>query len=156
METAGCIDEHRIAQQGIGPLQGFFGDFHRRDLVSHREYGHVQLFADDFQLGDGCRTVYVPGHHQRFLPVFPQEVGQFAYRGSLASALEPHQHDHSRRIGRHVQLALGPSQELDQLLMDDFYDILAGSEIGVYLLPHGPLLDLGGEFLDDLEVYIRF
>ena len=40
--------------------------------------------------------------------------------------------------------------------MDDFHDILAGSEIGVNLLPHGPLLDLGGEFFDDLEVHIRF
>ena len=100
-------------------------------------------------------AVHVPGHHQRLLPVFPQVVGQLAQSGGLAGALEPHQHDYRRRIGRLVQLALGAPQELDELLMDDFHNILAWSEIGVNLLPHGPLLDLGGKFFDDLEVHIR-
>ena len=40
--------------------------------------------------------------------------------------------------------------------MDDFHNILAGSEIGVNLLPHGPLPDLCGKFLDDLEIHIGF
>ncbi len=71
MQAAGGIDEHRVTQQGIGPFQRLFRDFHRRNLIPHGEHRHVQLSADDFQLGNGRRTVHIPSATiSGFLPCF--------------------------------------------------------------------------------------
>ena len=65
------------------------------------------------------------------------------------------------RIGRgtvsgQVQLAAGPTHEIDEFTVDDLYELLVGREASQNVLTDRAFADPGQEVLDDLEVDVGF
>ena len=81
-------------------LNGGLGNIHRVDLP-HLKHGNVQLPAHDLQLVDGSGAEGIAGGQQRALAVLPLHIPrQFGSVGGFARAVEPHQHNYGRRLGR--------------------------------------------------------
>lgn len=74
----------------------------------------------------------------------------------MPGALQAAHHDDGGRLGRHLQFRIFGAHELDQLVVDDFDDLLRGIERGEDLLPHRLFRNVGDKLLGDLEIDVRF
>jgi hypothetical protein len=118
----------------------------------------VKLLAKLLELQDGCRALHVGGNHQGVLPLFAQIVGEFGDGGGFAGALQAYQHDDRWRRACIVEFvfAIGATQHLDQLLVDDFDYLLRGREAFQHFAADGALLHPRYKLLDDLKTHVGF
>ena len=154
MQTAGGIDDNRIAGQVRRFIQRLPGNVHRGYFVAQGKHRYAYLLAQHLQLGNGGRTVHVGGNQQRALLFLLQIVSQLTHRGGFTGALQAHQHDDGRRLIRHRQFGLGPAQKRRQLFVNDLDDLLAGAQILLDFRAQRALFDLSDKILRDLEVYV--
>ena len=75
------------------------------------------------QLGDSGGAVNVGCNQQGALALLAEAQSEFGGHGRLAGALQAHEHEHIRRRAGKVKGSRF-SQELDELLVDDFDDLL--------------------------------
>ena len=151
VQTAGGVDDDRVAAIVARVFHGLFGDLHRIALALFKDL-HAHLSADDLQLLDGCGAVDVAGDEQGLFAALLDEVAELGGHGGLARALQSAEHVDGRRLGGIGQFGVGAAHELGQFVVYDLDDLLAGREAAQNLLPHGALGDLFDEILDDCEV----
>ena len=104
------------------------------------------------ELVDGRRTVDVGRDQIGLAFEFAAQLErQLGAGGGLARALQAHDHDDGRRAGQ-VEVSGLSAEDLDELLVDDLHDLLAGIEALEHVLADGPFPDAFNEVLDDLEI----
>ena len=81
--------------------------------------------------------------------------GQLAAGGRFARALQAAHHQHGQ-LGLEMQRGVDRAHQVDQLLMDDADQLLAGIERGQHFFADGLLGDLGHEVLDDRVADVGF
>ena len=111
--------------------------------------------ADDLELLDSVGALEVGGHEEDGLALLAQPLAELSGQRRLTSALEASQHEDGRAGLCEGQLTGGAAQNLNELVVNDRDDLLAGVEgLGarrtVCLLTH-----LGGELTNDGEGDIR-
>ena len=104
----------------------FFGNFHRRYLVTKRKYRNIKLRAQNFQLFYSCRAVNVGRNQHGVLAFFAQHIGKFAGRGGFTCALQAYQHNNRRRFRRNCKFALCAAKQFGKFFINNFYNLLAG------------------------------
>ncbi|OQB97186.1 MAG: hypothetical protein BWX80_04141 [Candidatus Hydrogenedentes bacterium ADurb.Bin101] len=87
----------------------------------------------------------------RFLEVH----GQFARTRRFALALQAHQHNNSWRLLRTGQGSVFLTHNLDQFVVHNLDDLLAGVNTGKHFLTDGRFLNIGDKLLYHLNVDIR-
>ena len=109
---------------------------------------HVGALGDHRQLVDGVRALQVGGDQQRRVALGLEVHGELAGQGRLARALQAREQDHGgRRLGQPEPPGL-PTEQLDELLVDDLDDLLRGVQRPGDLGTHRPLADPVGEHAD--------
>ena len=127
MQAAGGVDNHQVVAVVLGVFQGFGGDFHRVFLAHFKDLG-PGLFADDFQLVDGCRTVNVAGHQQRAVPLVLEIPGELGRMGGFTASLKAAHEHHAGGLGGELDAGVVLAHQSGQLVVDDFNDLLGGGE----------------------------
>ena len=147
MGAAGGIQDDDVMAAELRRLHGAAGDFHRSLSGDDGKRRDLHLFAELAQLLLRGRTARVERGHQHFLVLaLRQPLGDLGGGGRLAGALQAdHHHDDGR--GR-IQVdghAFG-AQHVDQFVVDDLDDHLAGldrlqnlgaNRLGAYLVGEG-------------------
>ena len=130
MQAAGGVQHHHVIAAKRGLRLGALRDLHGG--LAHHDGQRVDadLLAQDGQLLHRGGAVGVQGRHQHaLLLAVLQAQGQFRGRGGLARTLQADHQDgggrvvDAQRLGGVVAL-----QDLDQLVMDDLDDLLAGAD----------------------------
>ncbi len=78
-----------------------------------------------------------------------EQLRELAGERRLARTLQAREHDDRGRVLRELQAALLPTQDRDELLVDDLDDLLSGVQRLVDLVAERSLAHLRGELLDD-------
>ena len=82
-------------------------------------------------------------------------AGELAASGRFAGALQPTHHQ-DRDVGLEMQRRVDRAHQVDQLLVDDADELLAGIERSQHLFADGLFGELGHEVLDDRIVDVGF
>ena len=126
--AGGVEHDHVVAAEPAG-LDGAARDLHRALPGDDRQGIDADLLAEHRELLHRRRTPGVEGGHQRLAPHLlveaPRDLGG---GGGLAGALQPDHHDRHRRRGIEVDRIGGGAERLDELVMDDLDDHLAGGD----------------------------
>ena len=136
-------------------LYAFLGNLNRGFLITHLEYGHVDLRTNDLQLLDSCGTVHVTRDQKGTLALLFVHQRKLTCVGGFTRTLQTHHHNDCGRLGGNGQLGLRAAHQSGQLLVDDLDDLLSGIECFHDLGTNGTLghgIDKG---LDHLEVNVR-
>ena len=126
----------------------------RRRLPGHDGQGlDPRLHAQRRELLHRRRPAGVEGRHQDLLAVGLGEAhGELRRGGGLARALQTRHQDHGRRVDGEVDpLRLFPAQHVDQSVVDDLYDLLAGLDRTEHRLTGCAFAGLGDEVLDNRQ-----
>ena len=115
------------------------GDGRRRFAVDR----HADLLAEHLELIDGGGPLQVGGDQQRLAAALAQHQGELAGRGRLALALQAAEHEDGRPILGEGDVRIDRPHQLDQFVVDDLDDLLAGVEGAQHFLADGALRDLG-------------
>ena len=156
VEASGCIQKYHVVAVLIRVHQSGLGNLHRGNGVTHGEYRDIQLRTNHFQLLDSGRAVNVAGDQQRTFALFFIHTGQLGTVGGFTCALQTYHHDDGRRLRRNLQLCLGSTHEIDQLIVDDFDNLLGGNQTFQNLGTDGTFGYGFDEFAHNLEVYVCF
>ena len=136
LQTARGVDDDHVAHGVDGLTDGRPGDVDRMGAVA-AEHGHAStLAAQRGELVGGRRAIHVARGEQRVLALLLEHVGELDRRGGLTGALQAHEHDDVGDAAGEHELALGPAEQLGELVEHDLDDVLRRRE-GVH--------DLGGE-----------
>ena len=115
----------------------------------------ADLVAELHELVDGGGSVDVGGDQQRLAALLAQPDRQLGGGGGLARALQADQHDHRAAWRVELELVALAAEHLDQLVVDDLDDLLAGLNPVEHFGAERLLTHIGHEVLDDLEVDVR-
>ena len=117
-------------------------DLERRlpGLAGHR---NTELSAEGAELIHGGRPLGVGGREQRVLSLLGVEARELRRGRRLAGALQTHEHDDRRRVGRRRQAMPAAAEQLDQLVVDDLHDLLRRRQRCQDVLPHRLVLRRG-------------
>ena len=121
----------------------------RPGSVGSREERHVDALAEHAELLDRGRALEVGADEQRLQALRLEQPRELARGGRLPGALEAGEHHDRRRLRAHRELAGRAAERLDQLLVHDLDDLLAGLEALRDLGADRALLDPVDERLHD-------
>ena len=123
------------------------------DTTSGVRRPHVDagLLADDFELLHGVRSLQVGRDEQRHVSLLFQPATEFASQRGLTGTLQTGQHHDSRRRLRKMDRASLAAENGDELLVDDFDDLLRRVERLRHLRAASSLLDRGDELAYDRQ-----
>src|SRR5919197_4602208 len=145
MQPAGGVEDDNIAAEASGLFNRSFTTG-ERDLLA---------LGERAQLLDRGRAAEVEAGEERAVAVATRQQRELDRGRRLARALEPDQHDHSRRV-RRVAQALGiAAEQPDKLVVDSLDDSLRSGESGRDLGAGQARADILHELPDDLEVHVR-
>ncbi len=148
MQAAGAVEDHHVVAFAAPDIHGALGDRDRALAHDDRQAADIGLPGEDFQLLLRGRTIDVErGQEDALLVAGLQPQRDLAGAGGLARALQA---DHQDGGGRHhgeIEV-LGPSQHLDQRVMDDLHHQLAGGDALDHVLADGALTHGSDEVLD--------
>ena len=117
---------------------------------------NIELPGEDGKLVAGGGAINVYRDELWLFAFFGEELGEFAGGGGFAGALEADDHDDGGRFIRETELGLVSSEQPDELILDDFYDLLGGGKSLEDLFALGLFPNVFNEFLDDFEVDVSF
>jgi hypothetical protein len=120
-----------------------------------REHGYAGALTVDLQLVDRVGPLEVGRHQQRGAALLLQPQRELRGEGRLARALEAGEHDDGRPGLRVPQSPGLPTEDLDELLVDDLDDLLGGVQRLADLLAASAFLDRRDELLDDRQRDVR-
>ena len=154
VEPAGGVEDERRQTAARRFLARGPTDLERRLSLrpGHRD---PELSAERPELVHRGGPLRVGGREQRMLPLLAVEAGELGGRRRLAGALEPHQHDDRRGMGRGRETVAAAAEQLDELAVDDLHDLLGRGERRQNVLSHGLVLHAVDEGTDHLEVDVR-
>ena len=153
--TAGGVQHHHVvalqARGLLGPLRDL-----DRCLANHdRQRVDADLAAEDGELLLSGRPLHVErGHQDALLLPVEEALGDLGSGRRLAGALEADHHDRDRRRGIERDRVDGLAQRLDQHIVDDLDDHLAGRDRLDDVGADGPAAHLVDEALDHVERHV--
>jgi hypothetical protein len=155
MGAAGGVEDDDVVAAEPARLHRAFRDIDRRLAGDDRQGRDLRLLAELAKLLLRGGTARVERGHQDALALALQEpLGDLGRGGGLAGALQADHHDDDRRRRVEVdRLALG-AEHLDQLVMDDLNDHLAGLDRLQHGGADGLLAHLVGEAAHDLKRHV--
>ena len=113
----------------LAGLQGAPGDRRRRLAHHHGKGRDLGLLAEHPELLLRGRPARIQRGHQNALALFlGQELADLGGCGGLAGALEADDHNDGRRLGPQVDLLDLAAEGVDQHVVDDLDDLLAGRD----------------------------
>ena len=155
MNAAGRVEQHDIVAAELARL-----DRARRNLLrclprNDRQCRDARLLAEHAQLLLRCRPARIERGHEHFLLVAVREaLGDLRARRRFTGALETDEHDrHGRRRGKIDRLTVG-AEHLDQFVVHDLDDHLAGRDRFHDVCADRLGLHLVGERADHIERHI--
>ena len=115
-------------------------------------HGYVELASERLELVHRGGAAEVGGDEQRALLALAEMQGEFGGGGRLAGALQSdeQQRGGQRRAGDDGAVPL--AEQFDELVVNEFDDLLAWGDAAQRVGFGGALLDAGGEVAGDLEV----
>ena len=118
-----------------------------------RQRGDAGLFAEHLQLFLRGGAVDVERRHQHLLALlFLEQLAELGGGGGLARTLQADHHDHHRRRGIEVEPdRLFAAEHLDQRVVDDLDDLLAGGDRLEHGLANRQFGDVVDEAADDRQ-----
>ena len=152
LKAAGGVEDHAVRRGG-----------QRRAEAGGAEGGHILgravrveteflLLRQDFQLIDGGGAVDVGADDERAIAAFFEELAELGGRGGLARAVEADHQDFQRPHAGEFGRAL--AEQGDELVVDDFDDLLAGRDALEHILADALGLHARDEVAGDLEMHI--
>ncbi len=158
-QSSGGIDNHHVIARTGGQRQSTPRHI---DRVAHPvagfggENGDPGLFAHDLQLVDRVGTLQVRRDQQDFSALFRQPFAEFPGQSRFTSTLQAGQHEYGRAFAglSEMQFPVLTTQNVNQLVVDDFHNLLGRVQS---LRPSRPIslfLYSSGEILDDLQGHI--
>ena len=109
-------------------------------------------FGDDGELLAGGGAVDVDGDEHGAVAALFEPLGELGGGGGFAGALEAGHEDDAGRLRGGFELGDIFAEEGDELVVDDFDDLLGGAEGGGDLGAERLDADVGDEVVDDVEV----
>ena len=117
----------------------------------------AELLAEHLQLVDGGGTLQVGGDQQRLAAAGLEHAAELAAGGRFAGALQAAQHQHGDFVrALEVERMVDRAHQVDEFLVDDADDLLAGIERLEDRLADRLLGDAVHEVVDDLEADVGF
>ncbi len=117
-------------------------------------YRHARLPADDHELVNGGGALQVDCTKYDLMPAARKESGELAGGGRFSAALQAGEHDDRRAGADGVNLGVNRSEQLDQLVVDDFDDQFRRPDRTDDGLADGLVGDVLRELADDFEIDI--
>ncbi len=118
-----------------------------------RVNGQVQLLAQRFELLHRRRAIHVRRHEQWRAALLMEQPTQLPAGRRFAGAVQA-DHQHAARIATQLQPGVGRTEQVHQLVVDDFDDLLSRLNALDDLLAEGFDFDALDEIPGDLEVHI--
>ncbi|KHS43294.1 hypothetical protein NJ75_03926 [Novosphingobium subterraneum] len=129
VESACGVEQKDVDRLQLGRVHGAGGDVDRLLPGDDRQRGNARLFAQNAKLFLRRRTIDVQRGHQDLLALlFLQQLADLGRAGGLARPLQADHHDHNGRRGVQVKLGRAATKHLDQRIVDDLDDLLAGRD----------------------------
>ena len=151
-EPAGGIEQHHVIAAEPRRLLGARRDLHRRLTGDDRQRVDVDLPAEHGKLLHGRRPAGVErGHQHLALGNFGEALGDLGGGRGFAGALQADHHDDDRRRRVEIDRLRAGAQGLDQLVVDDLHDHLAGRDRLDHFDADRALFHLLGEAARDIE-----
>jgi hypothetical protein len=151
--SAGGVEDLHIAACRGTPVEALLGDLEHIGLAFFgAENRDIDLAAEDGELVDGGWAMEVARDEKWRTALGFQQAGQLGGGGGFSRTVEAD----DENAGGLVEVQLGgvASEECAEFLVENFYDLLAGSHAAENSFAEGLLLDLGYEILRNLEVDI--
>ena len=128
MQSSRRIDEQRVASGLDRFLAAAAGKLDRtRSLFGSAFVNRqLQITSNHRQLLSRSRPVYVHRNHHGRMPVLRQETRKLTRAGCLSGALQSDDHDDCGRLIRKPEFRLMRSENMNQLVVNDLDDLLAG------------------------------
>ena len=162
-ETSGGVDDEDVAAEVGGVAFGFAGeaeDLGRAGGGSRFKLAFVEVdaggFGDDGELLAGGGAVDVDGDKHRAVAALFEPLGELGGGGRLSASLQPGHEDDTGRLRGGLELGNVLAEEGDELVVDDFDDLLGRAEGGGDLGAERLDADVGDEIVDDVEVDVGF
>ena len=157
MGAAGGVEDDDVVAAELCRLHGSARDLDRRLAGDNRQRGDAGLLAELAQLLLRGRAARVERGHQNLLVLTVGEaLGDLGRRGGLARALQADHHDDDRRRRVEVDGYAFRAQHVDQFVMDDLDDHLAGLDRLQHLGADRLGANLVGEGTHDVERDVGF
>src|SRR2546425_3754244 len=153
LQTAGGVEDERVAVVGPGKVEGCAGDLQNVRFAPLEENGQLEFLTERFELVHRRRAVNVRRHQQRRAALFLQQPGEFAAGSGFAGTVQANEQRASRTAAQ-VERRVLRAQQSDQLVVDDFDDLLARLNALNDLLADRLFLDSLDEIAGDLEIDI--
>ena len=152
VQAAGGVEQDHVVPALPGGLQAGARHLQRGRADRPGVDLDPDVVAQLHELVDRGGAVHVGGHQQRLVAILAQPDRQLGGGGRLARALQPDQHHH-RRLGVELQLVALAAQHLDQLVVHDLDDLLAGLDAVEHVGADAPSRARSAtKVLDDLVV----
>ncbi len=157
MQAAGRIQDHDVNALTPGGIERAVRDLDRLLAEHDRQARHLRLLRQHRQLLLGGWPLHVERGQQHLLALpAPQPISNLGAGGGLAGALQADHQHHLGRRRRERQIDGLAAQQLDQLIIDDLDDHLAGRDAAQHLVADRPVLDRSDEILDDRQRHVGF
>ena len=151
-DAAGSVEHDDVVAAELTGLDGAPRDLHGALAGDDRQRLDADLLAEDGELLHRGRAARIERGHQDLLLVpIGQAPGDLGGRGRLARTLQTHHQDRHRRHGVEGDALALAAERVDQHVVDDLDDLLAGRDRLQHLGADGALPHLVGEAADDLE-----
>src|SRR6185295_3047939 len=124
-EPPGSVEDHDVADLSPGGFDALAGDIGDAGPDGGAEDRDVELLAERFELVRGGRAVRVGGHEERAAALLDDVARELGGRRGLARTLQA-DHGHDRGVAGQVEHAVAGAEQVDELVMDDLHDLLAG------------------------------
>ena len=152
MKPAGRVEHENVEALEAGGIERAPGDLDGRLAGNDRKGRDVRLAAEHGELLLSRRPGDVERRHHHLLAVLVGEpLGDLGSGGRLARALKADHHDHRRRSDRDLEPRFLGAEHLDERVMDDLDDLLAGGDRAQHLLADRFLRGSVDELADDRE-----
>ena len=162
VEAAGGVDDERVAAHDDGFAAGFFCETLNKSgagglalLVALVE-ARLDLLGDDFELLACGGAVDVDRDEHGTVTALFEPRGQLAGGSRFAGTLQSGHENDGGRLGGEVEAGSIFAEQSDQLVANDFDDLLGRRERGEDFSSDGLLADVLDEVGDDLEVDVGF
>ena len=157
MQAARAVQQHDVIGFQQAGLNRALGDGHGRLARHDGQRRNTGLHAEHGQLLLRGRTAHVERGHQDFLLLaLAQPQTELGGGGGLARTLQTDHENRYRRVGGQVDGHTGAAQHLDQMVVDDLDDHLAGRDAFQHVLAHGLIAHGSQEILDHRQGDVGF
>ena len=153
LHAAGGVEDERVAVVRAGEVKRFTSDFQYVRFAALDEDWNLQFLAERFELIHRGGPINIRRDQQRRASLFFQQPGKFAAGGGFAGAVQADHHQ-ARGIAAQLQACILRTEQLDQFVVDEFDDLLAGLDALDDLLADRLLLDAINEIARHFEIHV--